>query len=89
LVWGAQREQRKGGVWLEKRVPERLRCGKISKMWLCARKSVAYHQKSVAEYGSAEKSLRAHNLLEGMAGSQGMWVADGKRVEKVMILNLS
>ena len=28
-------------------------------------------------------------MLEGMAGSQGMWVADGKRVEKVMILNLS
>ena len=28
-------------------------------------------------------------LLEGMAGSQGMEVADGKRVEKVMVLDLS
>ena len=62
---------------------------KDSKMWLCARKSVAYHQKSVAEYGLAEKSIRAYNLLEGMAGSQGIEVADGKKVEKVMILDLS
>ena len=28
-------------------------------------------------------------MLEGIAGSQGMEVADGKRVEKVMIFNLS
>ena len=51
-------------------------------MWLKA-------NEYMAEYGSAEKSLRAHNLLEGMAGSQGMEVTDGKRVEKVMILDLS
>ena len=43
----------------------------------------------MAEYGLAEKSLRAYNLLKGMAGLQGMEVVDGKRVEKVMILDLS
>ena len=51
-------------------------------MWLIAKEYVA-------EYGLAEKSLRAYNLLEGMAGSQGMEVVVGKRVEELMIFNLS
>ena len=56
---------------------------------VCKEKCGLSPKECMAEYGSAKKSLRAYNLLEGMAGSQGMWVVDGKRVEKVIILNLS
>jgi len=49
------------------------------KVWLIAKECVADY--------SAEKSLRAHNLLEGMAGSQGMEVAVvSERVKELMIL---
>ena len=70
-------------------MPERLRYGKISKIWLCARKSVAYHQKSVAKYSLAEKSLRAYNLLKGIVRSQGIEIVDGKKVEELKIFILS
>jgi len=41
-------------------------------MAVCKEKYGLSPKEYVAEYGSAEKSLRAHNLLEGMAGSQGI-----------------
>ena len=43
----------------------------------------------VAKYGLAEKSLRAHNLLESIARSQGMEVVVSQKVEKVIIFHLS
>ena len=55
-----------------------------SEVWLCNK------TKDVAECGSAEKSLRAHNLLEGIAGSQGMEVAvASERVEELIIRSIS
>ena len=43
---------------------------------VCKEKCGLLPKECVAEYGLAEKSLRAYNLLEGMVGLQGMEVVD-------------